>query len=79
MALGKVRLGGVRQVSRGTVRCGSVRSGLVRQVRWGSASRGEVRHGPAGIGQEAQGCANTRMFFITGAEGPLHIGDYHGY
>lgn len=45
---------------------------------WGEVRQGAVRSRRF-LGQEAQGCANTWTFFITGAEGPLHIGDYYGY
>ena len=63
----------------GTHWYGSNWFGIAGKVRSGPFGLAQARYGNAGIGQEAQGCANTRMFFITGAKGPLHIGDYHGY
>ena len=63
-----------------------IRMGAVGLRNAGETWLGAERRGPVGsrkvtqvLGQEAEGSANTRMFFIIGAEGPLHKGDYYGY
>ena len=54
------------------VGCGRVWYGKAGRARYGGARYGEARQV---LGQDAEGSANTRKYFIIGAEGPLHIGD----
>lgn len=51
------------------VRPGVARSGWLRRV----AVTQVFRTGGTGM------CKHMEVFFITGAEGPLHIGDYYVY